>query len=253
MDAGKELAHLVEVGREQVARGNVYYRHLDTPASAQLYLRIADRVHGECLAHFGRVPERLLDWGAGFGQLSWLLKNRGFEPTAYNVFKPAGGDDQPFLSQVSYVFSPEKVRLPFEGGHFDAVVSCGTLEHVEHPEESLDEIHRVLKDNGILIILMLPNRFSYTEALATLRGVSDHPVKYTPRSMRQILERHGFWLRKRWMACALPHNLTGMPGAIRELYGRCSAAVRAADEAVSRTPLLNRICGVVEGVAVKKG
>lgn len=40
--------------------------------------------------------------------------------------------------------------LPFESGTFDAVVAQGVLEHVIDPHRAADEIHRVLKTDGLV-------------------------------------------------------------------------------------------------------
>lgn len=40
--------------------------------------------------------------------------------------------------------------LPFESGSFDAVVAQGVLEHVIDPQRAADEIHRVLRPEGLV-------------------------------------------------------------------------------------------------------
>ena len=42
--------------------------------------------------------------------------------------------------------------LPFEDGKFDLVISLGSLEHVHDFRKSMSELHRVLKDGGVLFI-----------------------------------------------------------------------------------------------------
>jgi 2-polyprenyl-3-methyl-5-hydroxy-6-metoxy-1,4-benzoquinol methylase len=48
--------------------------------------------------------------------------------------------------------------LPFENNLFDTVVSCETIEHVPNPRLAVDELARVLKPGGRLI-LTTPNYF----------------------------------------------------------------------------------------------
>jgi len=46
--------------------------------------------------------------------------------------------------------------LPFSDSFFDAVTCIAVLEHVFNPPNVLNEIHRVLKPNGFLI-MQVPN------------------------------------------------------------------------------------------------
>jgi len=53
-------------------------------------------------------------------------------------------------------------ELPFPADEFDLVVSFETIEHVADPERALDELARVLKPDGMLII-STPNAREYLE------------------------------------------------------------------------------------------
>ena len=50
-------------------------------------------------------------------------------------------------------YQASATQLPFEDNTFDAIWTYAVLEHVPNPEKGLMEIRRVLKDNGILILL----------------------------------------------------------------------------------------------------
>lgn len=60
-------------------------------------------------------------------------------------------------SVKEYFYKPfyqaSATELPFEDDTFDAIWTYAVLEHVPHPEKGLEEMRRVLKDNGILILL----------------------------------------------------------------------------------------------------
>ena len=45
----------------------------------------------------------------------------------------------------------------FADGSFDLVTSCYGLANVEHPQTTLDEIHRVLKPGGSFIVSVWEN------------------------------------------------------------------------------------------------
>lgn len=53
-------------------------------------------------------------------------------------------------------------RLPFDAAAFDVVVSFETIEHIREQAEFLDEVKRVLKADGVLI-LSSPNKAEYSD------------------------------------------------------------------------------------------
>jgi ubiquinone/menaquinone biosynthesis C-methylase UbiE len=156
------------------------------------YVAIADRIANE-------VSGPVLDWGCGFGQITHLLKERGMNAQAFD-YREGVSPQKLALTRYPDVIahvSGDPVALPFESDSFDAVLSCGVLEHVHRPEESLVELYRVLRPGGRLYIYKLPNRFSYLEAVARMIGLYYHGKLpndrvYTRRSVRILLERHGF-------------------------------------------------------------
>jgi len=56
----------------------------------------------------------------------------------------------------------DATKLPFESNYFDVVTSFSVLEHIDNLDLALDEIYRVLKKDGTLI-LQQPNRFFFVE------------------------------------------------------------------------------------------
>ncbi len=87
--------------------------------------------------------------------------------------------------------------LPFPDGSFDAVVSFETLEHIEAQEPFLDEIRRVLRAEGILI-LSCPNKAEYSDRL----GVSNeyHVRELYREELAALVRRrfpHALWYGQR--------------------------------------------------------
>src|SRR5439155_1653391 len=78
-----------------------------------------------------RIPSgRLLDWGCGFGQMTYLLRRRGFDVTAFDVgAEDASLPQLPLCRDLHIVRTAHPTRLPFPNDSFDAVLSCGVLEH----------------------------------------------------------------------------------------------------------------------------
>lgn len=100
--------------------------------------------------------------------------------------------------------------LPFKGNLFDLVLFSETLEHLPNPIKSLEEIHQILKEKGLLLISIPSKRgiyeikeFVYVSTF--LKGISrlfrgesfktpfeEHISLQTPGELKMKLEDCGF-------------------------------------------------------------
>jgi ubiquinone/menaquinone biosynthesis C-methylase UbiE len=153
----------------------------------------------ERIAHEPRGP--VLDWGCGYGQVTDLLYKNDIDVTAFDWSPKAApeGEIVPLERnpEIKACHSSDPVRLPFPDNSFLYVLSCGVLEHVQQPDDSLDEVHRVLRPTGRLFVYKLPNRFSYLEVIARWMGLYYHGALsndrvYTRLRAVALLLRHGF-------------------------------------------------------------
>jgi SAM-dependent methyltransferase len=160
-------------------------------------------------------PRRVLDWGCGQGQVSHLLRERGLEVESFDYREGS----EPKLERlerfpdVEAHVGGDPVRLPFADDEFDAVLSCGVLEHVQRPEDSLRELHRVLRPAGRLHVYKLPNRYSYLELVARAAGLYYHGSLpddrvYDLRSAAALVAGRGFRVDRIRRANLLPLTLT---------------------------------------------
>jgi ubiquinone/menaquinone biosynthesis C-methylase UbiE len=193
-------------------------------------------------------PASILDWGCGWGQVTYLLRNAGLQATAFD-FAPdvAEGTIAPLprYPAIEAHLSPDPVRLPFADASFDAVLSCGVLEHVARPHQSLEEIKRVLGPRGTFYVYKLPNRASYLEWLAKrlgwyYHGACEHDTLYSLDSAEELLRSHGFEIAESRFANMLPLTLTN------PVVNRGSSLLWAANRALTRVPGLNRLATNVE-------
>ncbi|MGH9327674.1 MAG: class I SAM-dependent methyltransferase [Terriglobia bacterium] len=246
----EELNSLIAMARAARAAGAKDVDHLDGAAAAFTYVRVADIVSASCQGWNPKSP--VLDWGCGYGQVSWLLRRRGMNVISCDAEKRAAIDSIPELTDLSIRYLDDPVRLPFDSESFSAVLSVGVLEHVPDLEGSLGEIHRVLQPKGPLFLFMFPNRFSWAEWIASRRGISVHPYKFTFQEIQVILKKCGFVIGKKWRRHVLPRNMTGFDPIVKTLYGKWYREVEAVDRALCNLPPAAWFSGVIELIAKKE-
>ena len=193
---------------------------------------------------------RVLDWGAGWGQTSLLLRSHGLTVVAYDIEDKGAATGLLAGSDVAYVVAPGPA-LPFPAGAFDAVLNCGVLEHVEVERAALAELRRVLRPGGRLFTYHLPNRHAWTEWLGRRLGRFHHDRTYTRGNAVALLEAGGF----RVAACRpyhwLPRNVWGRSGPLGMLAGLGAAGFEALDGGLLRVPGLCRLATAWALVAVR--
>jgi len=247
---------LLHNARAGLAKGLSNFVHLDQPIGIWNYIRIANDIAAQLPPN-----ARVLDWGCGMGQMTYLMRRRGLDVVAYDV-RPVGDmlPDTPLSQTFQVIVSQEPVRLPFEDYIFDAVLSCGVLEHVdEHSSvgnelKSLREIMRILAPGGRFLIYQLPQQYAWQEAMIRRFKLGySHPRRYVAPEITRMLVEAGFSITRLRRANLIPKNLTGMPSGLRTLYSRASQPLIALDGRLSNAPGLGQIAGVLEVTATKPG
>jgi SAM-dependent methyltransferase len=78
-------------------------------------------------------------------------------------------------------------KLPYSEGYFDVVVVFKVVENLEHPEDLMREIKRVLKQDGVLIISTLDKQTDANER--NRRGIAGRRQMYVAE-FRELLVHH---------------------------------------------------------------
>lgn len=249
-----DFAYLTTNALSSDATNAPYLLHLNQPIGIWNYIRIANDIAAS-------IPTgTLLDWGCGYGQMTYLLRQRGFEVTAFDIDEGGGQiPNTPLCRSLNIIRSQHPTKLPFHDGEFTVVLSCGVLEHVdEHSQpgnelKSLQEIARVLQPGGTFLIYQLPQQWAWKEWLIRRFKLGyAHPRRYTAREISRMLENVGLKVIRIRRANLLPRNLTGVPERWRRFYSRFAHGLLFIDTIVCHVPLLNQIAGVLEIVAVKE-
>lgn len=140
---------------------------------------------------------KVLDWGcnhapdscmlrAAFGDTLELFGCDFREPGLYTEFDKA--------ARFEYRKVPDYFHIPFENNTFDVVVASGSLEHAVFDYKSLEELYRVIKPEGKLIITFLPSRYSYHEWIFEHISHRDfHLRRYSIGQAKELLKHNGFF------------------------------------------------------------
>src|SRR3990172_12552172 len=148
--------------------------------------------------------KNILDIGCYDGTFLSLIKNQnnnfyGLETSDWGVEKT----QEKGINVQRYFFDGEN-RLPFPDNFFNAVVAGEIIEHIFDTEFFLEEIKRILKPGG-RIVISTPNVASLGRRLLLLFGInpiieispnqadsSGHIRYFTAGSLSQLLKKHSF-------------------------------------------------------------
>jgi SAM-dependent methyltransferase len=124
------------------------------------------------VAKYINPNKSVLDIGSEFFQLQNFLKNNlyiGIEVSYAKLqFAKAG--------QNVIHFDMNRNILPFKDNSFDYIVCLDVLEHLLDPIRTLEEIHRIVKSNG-RVIVSLPNDY---HILNRIRFILNKPIYLDP-------------------------------------------------------------------------
>lgn len=107
--------------------------------------------------------ESVLDVGTGEGQIARVLAAEGAEVVGVDIAAAQVDEASRRGGGPRYVRGVAN-DLPFDDGHFDAVVACLLFEHIDELDKSLAEVARVLRPGGRFALFL------------------NHPLLQTPNS-----------------------------------------------------------------------
>lgn len=114
------------------------------------YQRIYTSLLGLDLTFY--AGKRILDIGCGpRGSLEWAdmaAERVGLDPLVES-YRELGIDQH----KMRYVNAPSE-QIPFEDGHFDVILSLNSLDHVDDLDKTIQEIIRVLAENGCFCLMV---------------------------------------------------------------------------------------------------
>ena len=102
---------------------------------------------------------KILDVGCGAGTYVRLLGEAGYQVVGLDYSFPTLQRAKSADSQNRYRFlEGDAYCLPFPDEKFDVIISIGIFQAIEHSQRVVDELVRVLRPNGLLIVECLNGR-----------------------------------------------------------------------------------------------
>jgi len=125
--------------------------------------------------------KKLLDIACGRGEFVSSFKERGFDCYAFD------GDDSYKKELTNSGIQFKKIfyrnKLPYKKDTFDVIFCKSFIEHIKEPEILIRECYRILKKNGVIIILT-PD---FSKVYKTFYHDYTHVTPFTYVSCRDIL------------------------------------------------------------------
>jgi len=161
-------------------------------------------------------PLKVIDVGCGTGHLLLGLSNRLQEPVRlYGLdFSDSAIRLSRRLVPSAQLVVASVYEIPHPVGSFDMVTCTETLEHLQRPEEALEEMLRVLKPGGQLIVTVPDGAMDEWDG---------HVSFWSAAELRHLLLPYGVQhvaplpLGGDLLARATKHGGCPMPGAKREM------------------------------------
>lgn len=142
--------------------------------------------------------DRVLDLGCGTGTQTLVVGRRCGEIVGVDVSETAVAQAQQmgahFEGMIDAKFHCTRVeQAGFEGDSFDKVCSFCVIEHIPNSQEVLQELHRLLKPNGQLILSA-----DSLETITDMEIIEKHAQEnfvvqyFREDTLRKALEKAGF-------------------------------------------------------------
>jgi len=98
---------------------------------------------------------KILDIGCAKGFFVDVLRKKGYDAYGTDISQYAVNQSPVDIKSFLSVCDLNSEVLPFSDSSFDLIICMGTLEYIENQSHALNEINRVLKSGGILLMTTL--------------------------------------------------------------------------------------------------
>jgi SAM-dependent methyltransferase len=159
---------------------------------AKIYLELLNMLKIRKIKKF-ETDGKILDIGCGDGTFLTSMKKARWETYGIDISEDATKLSIGKLGEN--IFNCSLHHCQFAPRFFDVITLNNVLEHLANPNEELAEIHRILKDDGILMI-SVPNidsmQYTYCREHWIHLDIPRHLFHYSPNTICQMLRKNNF-------------------------------------------------------------
>lgn len=140
----------------------------------------------------------LLDFGCGDGQFLNMARKYCDSVCGVDLSNSAINKARAQYPEIEFKMIGEDGRLPYRDNHFDTICAIDVLEHILDVESVLEELNRVLKPDGNLLLAtseITPVKMFFISLISLDKyfyPTSPHIRYFTRKNLRDILRRKGF-------------------------------------------------------------
>lgn len=185
--------------QEYKARSKSYFDEISSDYSSTLAGKYTEPMHHALIRELeGKNFRTLLDVGSGNGTfLSIVLNKFDVEVSGIDISPGMIEKSKELLDGRADLKVGDSEHLPWNDGSFDVITCIASFHHYPGPELVLQEMKRVLRPGGILMIAdpFTPNellRF-FLNILIKFSRSGDVRI-YSRKEMQELLEKCGFTL-----------------------------------------------------------
>lgn len=174
-------------------------RYLLDPKTA---VKLAKRDHYHCIDLVTQNPSKnginLLEVGCGNGRYVALLSSLGFNITGIDPYSFPQWEIIKQSTSAQFISGMHAECLKFRDNTFDKAVCIGALLFFQDPIRALQEIRRVVKPGGTVLITGI-NKLSKHDAARRSHHEPGRFKVFTPEEFTQILVQCGFKVDKTFL------------------------------------------------------
>lgn len=195
---------------------------------AKINAGVADVDQIEELSNLLPHSAKILDAGCAAGRDSILFHEKGFDVTGVDISTGLLAVARRTYPQITFL-EANFLELPFESNKFDAIWSHQSLLHLEKQDDvsaALAEFHRVLKSDGVLLVLV-KSQMGTNKTAVVSDAFSGHDrffQYFTKDEISSLLTKSGFDVFKLEEYREIDKNPSGRPevGLIYSLSRKAS-------------------------------